>query len=183
MKSLLNMKPTLMEWRRRAGPGLAYDLHTAEGIAASLVFPDRGSTLARVETAEGTWTIMHPDLLNPVTTVRVAGATDNLALFHPHALRHGSLEFSDGVAYDWAALDGTPAGGAFLSQAGTPLVRLHPRLGLEPIQDLESGMVELGHSPQQGWRHGILAALGWYLLVLDHFKENPEHAAEFSLRL
>ena len=44
-------------------------------------------------------------------------------------------------------------------------------------------MVELGHPPQQAWRHGILAALGWYLLVLDHFKENPEHAAEFSLRL
>ena len=183
MKSLMEMKPTLMEWRRRAGPALAYDLHTTKGLAVSLEFPDLGSTLARVETAEGFWTIKHLGLLNPVITLRVAGESRNLALYQPHAFRHGRLEFSDGVTYDWAILHGATPGGAFLSRAGIPLVRLHPRLGLDATQDMDSGMVELGHPPQKRWRHGLLAALGWYLLVLDHYKEYPEHAAEFSLRL
>ena len=185
MKSLTGMKPALMEWRRKAGPALAYELHTEAGIAASLTFPDRGSTLALVDTAEGSWTLKHLGLLNPVITLRETEVKRNLATFHPHSFRHGKLEFTDGATFEWATLHGEAPGGAFLNTSGTPLVRLHARLGLDPSpeQDLESGMVELGKPPSAPWRHAILAAIGWYFLVLDHFKEHPEHAAEFSLRM
>jgi hypothetical protein len=185
MKSLTETKPALLEWRREAGPGLAYKLQMEDGTAASLVFPDRWNVLAKVETAEGNWTIKHLGLLNPITTLREEGDKRNLAVFHPHALRHGKLEFADGAVFDWATLhDGAP-GGAFLDFMGIPMVRIHARPAVEPKpgMDLDSGMVELGQAPKARWRHAILAAFGWYILLMDHYKEFPEHAAEFSLRM
>jgi hypothetical protein len=185
MKSLTEMNPSLMEWRRKVGPTLAYELHTETGIAASLTFPDRDSTLALVETAEGSWTLMHLGLLNPVVTLREAGEKQNLATFRPHPFRHGRLDFTDGATFEWATLHGEAAGGAFLDASGSQLVRLQVQLGLDPEADpdLASGLVVTGKPPQARWRHAILSAIGWYVLVLDHLKEHPEHAAEFSLRM
>lgn len=185
MKSLTEMKPALLEWRREAGQPLAYRLHLEDGIAASLVFPDRWNVLAKVETAEGSWTLKHLGLLNPVTTLREEGDKRNLAVYRPHALRHGKLEFADGAVFDWATLhDGAP-GGAFLDLMGLPLVRLHARPTESPQAGLpfDSGFVELGQAPKARWRHAILAAFGWYLLLMDHYQEHPQHAAEMSLRM
>jgi hypothetical protein len=183
MKSLTDLKAALLEWRREEGLPLSFKLCGEEGIAAILVFPDRQETLARVETAEGTWTLKHLGVLNPAVTLREDGKTTNLAVFHPHAFRHGKLKFSDGAVFDWATLHGEEPGGAFLDLEGMPMVRLHvrPALGPTPQGTPESGMVELGQTSKARWRHAVLAALGWLLLLIDEWKEHPEHAAETSL--
>ncbi len=186
MKSLTDMKSGLLEWRRGAWAPMAYNLEGEDGTAATLVFPDRGDTLARVETAEGIWTLKHLGLLNPVTTLREEGERTNLAVFHPHALRHGKLAFADGAVFDWAALHDDEPGGSFLDIEGRPMVRIHARPPAErpqPGAPLDSGMVELGQAPRARWRHAILATVGWYLLIVDHGREHPEHAAETSLML
>ncbi|MBL0313631.1 MAG: hypothetical protein IPP78_13155 [Holophagaceae bacterium] len=185
MKSLTEMKSALLEWRREEGQALAYTLSGDDGVAATLIFPDDSDTLARLETAEGSWTIKHLGLLNPITTIREAGEKTNIAVFHPHALRHDKLEFADGAVFDWVALHDHEPGGAFLDIEGKPMVRIHGLLAHIPSTgaDLDSGLVELGQAPVARWRHAILAAMGWYILQLDHFKENPAHAAEMSLRM
>jgi len=185
MISLTEQKSVLLEWRREEGQDLAYRLHTEEGIAASLAFPNRNDTLARVETAEGTWTLKHLGVLNPVVTLREEGRRTNLAIFHPHAFRHGKLEFLDGALFDWITLHDEEPGGTFVDIEGKPMVRIHsrPPLTLIPGGGLVSGMVELGQAPRARWRHGVLAAMAWYLLLIDQWKEHPEHAAETSLMM
>lgn len=185
MKSLTEMKSALLEWHREEDLPLAYRLSGDGGVVASLAFPDASDTLAVLKTAEGSWTIKHLGLLNPITTLRESGQKANLAVFHSHALRHDKLEFADGAVFDWIALHDHKPGGAFLDIEGKPMVRIHGVPPPEPADDadLESGLVELGQAPVTPGRHAILVAMGWYLLLLDHFKENPEHAAEMSMRL
>jgi len=185
MKSITEMKSGLLEWRRDEGLPFAYKLYGEDGVVASLVFPDSTDTLAQLETAEGSWTLKHLGLLNPITTLREMGDKKNIAVFHPHALRHDKLEFTDGAVFDWITLHDHEPGGAFLDIEGKPMVRIHglPIPRPETGADLESGLVELGQPPVARWRHAILAAMGWYNLLLEHFKENPVHAAEMSLRM
>ena len=185
MKSLTDLKLALLEWRREGDPPLAFKLRGEGGIVATLVFPDPPDTLAKVETAEGSWTLKHLGVLNPVTTLREEGRAANLAVFHSHAFRHGKLEFADRAVFDWADLHGDEPGGAFLDLEGRPMVRLHQahRRASNPGGPSDSCLVELGQAPQARWRHGILAALGWYLLLLNQPREHPEHAAEASLML
>jgi hypothetical protein len=185
MKSLTEMKSGLLEWHREEGLPFAYRLSGEDGVAATLAFPDASDTLAQLETAEGSWTIKHLGLLNPITTLREAREKTNIAVFHPHLLRHDKLEFTDGAVFDWVTLHDHEPGGAFLDIEGKPMVRIHGLPVLKPVADtdLDSGLVELGQAPVARWRHAILAAMGWYILLLDHFKENPAHAAEMSMRM
>ena len=183
MKSLTVMKTTLVEWRKDPALPLAFQLMGEEGMVASVTFPNPQDTLAVVETAEGRWTLKHLGLLNPVTTVREEGATRNMAVFHPHALRHGKLQFTDGAVFDWAHLHDDEPGGAFLDIEGKPMVRIHYRTKdiATPGGPPNYGITELGQPPAARWRHALLAATGWYILLMDRYKEFPEHCAEKSL--
>jgi hypothetical protein len=161
-------------------------LQGTPGVYATLTFLEEGKSLARIRTAEGTWTVKHLGLLNPIITLREEGSSINLATFHPHALRHGKLEFLDGAVFDWALLHGAGPGGAFLDAAGKPLVHLQAHLGRDltsPPEDLETCDVDLDTGPAAAFRQALLAALGWYLLQLDHLKTRDEAAAETALRL
>lgn len=185
MKSLIELPAATLEWRRSGFTPPDFELNGSVGVFATLTFLDATHTLARVKTAEGTWTLKHLGLLAPVVTLREEGASTNLATFHPHALRHGRLEFRDGTAYDWVWLHEAQPGGAFLDQDSRPLVRLHAHPGrdLASTPGLETCEVDLHTEPTSRMRHALLAALGWYLILYDHMKEMDAVAAETALRL
>lgn len=189
MKSLSDLPAVSLEWRTSGGPDSGYELVSNQDRVASLTFLDDAQDLARIETAEGTWTFKHAGLLNAVVTLREEGSHSDLAIFHPHAFRHGKLEFADGAVYDWVALpgkeDGTESGGAFLDEQGAPLLRLHAQAlmaGKAPAQP-HQGTVELGTPSQARWRYALLASLGWYLLTTEHLRGHQVVAAETCLRL
>jgi hypothetical protein len=189
MKSLTDLQTPTLEWRRVGAGALAFELGTKDQVVATLTILDEGKALARIETAEGTWTARHAGLLASVLTLREEGSSTNLATFHPHPLRHGRLEFADGATFDWVSLPGRAAGagsgGAFLDREGMPLVRLHahPAKDLKAPTGPDHGEVELGLAPMARWRHALLAALGWYILVFDQMRERQAVAAEICLRL
>lgn len=185
MKSLIDLPALSLEWRRSGFNPPDFELCGNAGVYATLAFLDRAQTLARVKTAEGTWTLKHLGLLAPTVTLREEGSTTNLATFHPHALRHGKLEFQGGATYDWVWLhDGGP-GGAFLDPGGRPLVRLHAHIGrdLTSFPGLEACHVDVHQEASARMRHALLAALGWYLLLCDDLKERDAVAAETALRM
>ena len=184
MKSLTLLPSASLAWRRSASTPPDFELQGLQGVYATLAFLDREQSLARIRTAEGTWTVKHLGLLNPVTTLREEGSPINLATFHPHALRHGKLEFLDGAVFDWAWLQEDRPGGAFLDEDGKPLVHLqaHPGRDLRST-GLETCDVDLDMSSAAHYRQALLAALGWYLIQLDHLKTQDEAAAETALRL
>ena len=185
MKSLLNFPATSLEWRRSGFTPPDFELYGTEGVFATLAFLDETHTLARVKTAEGTWTLKHLGLLAPAVTLREEGGRTNLATFHPHALQHGKLEFQDGLTYDWVWLHDAGPGGAFLDLSGRPLVRLHAMTGrdLGSTPGPETCAVEVHLEPSTRARHALLAAMGWYLILFDDMKERDAVAAETALRL
>jgi len=185
MRSLTECSTDSLEWRKGDSSPLGFELRNDDGTFASLVFLDEECILARVETAEGTWTLKHLGVMNPVVTLREEGGKVNLATFHPHAIRLGRLEFQDGAVFDWTWHHGMGPGGTFADQGGAPLVRLHARPGrdLTSPPGLEHGDVELDSAHSVRFRHALLAAFGWYLILFDHLKERDAVAAETALRL
>ncbi|WP_257314038.1 hypothetical protein [Geothrix fuzhouensis] len=185
MKSLTECSTNFLEWRRGDSSPLSFELRNDDGTFATLVFLDKECILARVETAEGTWTLKHLGVMNPVVTLREEGGKVNLATFHPHAFRHGKLEFQDGAVFDWTWHHGMGPGGTFTDQSGLPMVRLHARTGrdLTSAPGLEHGDVELNTEHSVRFRFALLAAFGWYLILFDHLKVRDEVAAETALRL
>lgn len=185
MRSLSELPATHLEWRRNRLVPSEFRLHAEEGIVASLLLLDDEHALARVETDEGAWTLRHLGLLNPVITLRPEGSRTNLAVFHPHAFRHGKLQFEDGPAFDWVWRRETGPGGTFLDAESLPLVRLrgHEGRDLHGFPGLERGEVTLGEPPTPRSRQALLAAVGWYLLLFDQLNAREEAAAETALRL
>ena len=185
MKSLTLLPSASLEWSRSTSTPPDFELFGTLGVYATLAFLDEEKTLARVRTAEGSWTLKHLGVLAPAVTLREEGGSINLATFHPHALRHGKLEFQDGATFDWAWLHEIGPGGAFLDVTGTPLVHLqvHPRPGLTCSADLETCDVALNMTPPAHHRQALLAAFGWFLLLFDQMKTRDATVAETALRL
>jgi hypothetical protein len=185
MKSLIQLSTASLAWRRSGFSPPDFELVGAEGVFATLAFLDEEHTLARVRTAEGVWTLKHLGILNPVVTVREEGSKTDLATFHPHALRHGKLEFHDGAIYDWVWLHEAGPGGAFTDTDGKPLVRFqaHPEKDLLTTTDLEQCDVNLGGTPTIHSRSALLAAMGWFLILFDRMKEKDGASPEFAFRV
>jgi len=185
MKSLIDHPTTTLRWLRSGFVPPDFELVGNEGVFATLAFLDDERTLARVRTADGSWTLKHLGILTPVVTLREEGGTTNLATFHPHALRHGSLQFHDGTAFDWAWLHEGEGGGAFLDQRGKPMIQLQAHSGrdLRSTRDLERCEVTLSPGLPTYSMSALLAALGWYLILFDHLKERDDVPAETALRL
>jgi hypothetical protein len=185
MKSLVEHPATSLKWRKSGVSPPDFELLGAEGIFATLAFLDDEHTLARVRTAEGVWTLKHLGILTPVVTLREMGGTTNLATFHPHALRHGKLQFLDGAAFDWKWLHKGGPGGAFLDPDGESLIRLRAPAGWNPdaMADLDGCDVDLTPAHATRARSALLAAFGWYLILFDQMKEKDAVVAETTLRL
>jgi hypothetical protein len=185
MKSLIDQPITSLKWEAtRTGPE-EFELTGNTGIYATLSFPGGSHILARVHTAENAWTLKHLGILTPVVTLREEGGQVNVAIFHPHALRHGELRFQDGGSYDWVWLHDDEGTGAFLDERGKPLVRLQAHAGRDAhaSEGFERCEVTLSPNPASHSRSALLAAFGWYLLLFDHLKKRDAVVAETTLRL
>ncbi len=185
MKSLVEHPAASLTWRRCGATPPDFELLGAGGVFATLAFLDDEHTLARVRTAEGLWTLKHLGVLAPAVTLREAGGTTNVATFHPHALRHGQLEFLDGATFDWKWLHRGEFGGAFLDPDGRTLVHLRASAGWEPRSsaELDQCQVDLAPAASTHPRSALLAAFGWYLMLFDQMREKNPVVAETSLRL
>jgi hypothetical protein len=185
MRSLVEHPATSLKWLRSGLSSLDFELLGTEGLFATFTFMNNEHTLARVSTAEGVWTLKHLGLLNPVVTLRQEGSKTNMATFHPHALRHGRLDFLDGATFDWKWFHGAEPGGAFLDPGGKPLVSFsaHEGRDLRSAVGLEHGDVDLDPALSTRLRGAMLAAFGWFLILYDDMRERDAVAAETSLRL
>ena len=185
MKSLIENPTIALKWRKTGLARPDYELAGNDGVYATLSLLNEEHTLARVKTHEGAWTLKHMGVMNPVVTLREEGGTTNLATFHPHVFRHGSLEFADGASFWWTWLHGEEPGGTFLDSAGNHVVRLQAQAGtdLSATADFELGEVGLSPVLPTQSRSALLAAFGWYMILFDHLKEQDAAAAETALRL
>lgn len=175
MKGLTEVSSTTLEWRAAEPPGLAFELTSEEGVHATLSWSET-TTLAKVETAEGTWTFLRLGVLAKHITLREEGSHSNLAEFHPHLFGKGKLEFRDGATYHWTHAHHNP-GWAFLDSEGKELLRVQPwpeAPGYVPEKGMIVGRVVLESTGGTRWRDSLLAALGWYILLLPWHDASDE---------
>jgi hypothetical protein len=185
MKSLIEIPTPTLVWRKSTSTPPDFELCGNAGVFATLTFVDKDCTLARIKTVEGVWTIKHLGILAPAVTLREEGGKTNVAIFHPHALRHGKLQFDDGATFDWIWHHDSGGGGSFMDPGGTPLVRLHghPGRDLTSASEFDTCDVDLNLGSFARRRHTLLAAFGWYLILFDHLKERDLKTAETTLRM
>lgn len=178
MKALTDFATDALEWRAADPSGTRFELVSVEGHHATLGWSP-SDTLARVETSEGNWTLLRVGVLAKHVTVREEGAHSNLAEFHRHALGKGRLEFRDGATFLWTHLH-HQAGWAFQDLEGHELLRIQPwpmAAGRRPEPGMILARVLVQGKGMARWRDAFLAALGWYLLLLDtHDAEVQEGA-------
>ncbi len=187
MTALTRIQSTPLAWHQEADNPPSFTLRGQDGPVATLQFLPGQNTLARVETADGAWTLLHRAFPADTVSLREPGSRVDLATFHPHPSGQGDLMFLNGDTFHWRPLAGIEPGGAFLEAEGMPLVRLTVMPDrshrLHVPGGTAVGAVEAlpPHHHQAG--PALLAAFGWYLLQVEGLKEHTTQAAETSLRL
>jgi len=186
MSALTRLETTPLTWQRTAGIRPSFALHAMDGIVATLAFLPVDGLLARVETADGAWTLKQRGFPVDTVTLREVSSRVDLATFHPHPLGHGKLVFLSGDTLDWVRLGDHEAGGAFLDADGMTLVRttLVPDRSHRMIPDTtQVATVEVGFPHRAQVESALLAALAWFVLQVEAKLEQPARAAEMSLRM
>ncbi|GLH69037.1 hypothetical protein GETHPA_05700 [Geothrix rubra] len=166
MRALTEFQGDVLEWRASGTPG-GFDLTAGGEVYATLAWSDP-ETLARVETAEGRWTLKRVGTFAQHVTLREAGAEVDLAEFRPHAFGRGKLAFKDGAEFHWTHLP-HEQGTAFIDVSDRTVVQLQtlPELVVHPPEaGLVMGRVILRGTTGARSRYALLAALGWTLHLL-----------------
>lgn len=186
MPALINLTSASLAWKKTGGTGPTFSLEAREGTAATLAFLPEDSTLARVETSSGAWTLKHSHFPASSVTLRQAGSKTDLAIFHPHLVGNGKLVFQGDETFDWVRIGGIHPGAAFLDADGLPLVQLTVNpdgtSGSAP-ENTPLALVDISQPHRRLADPALLSAIGWYLLQLETLLEDSGVAAETSLRM
>ncbi len=166
MRALSELQSDVLEWRASETPG-GFDLTAGGEVYATLSWSDP-ETLARVETAEGSWTLKRVGTFAQHVSLREAGGSVDLAEFRPHAFGRGKLAFRDGAEFHWTHLP-HEQGTAFIDVSDRTVVQLQalPELVVHPPEaGLVMGRVILRGTTGARNRYALLAALAWTLHLL-----------------
>jgi hypothetical protein len=157
-----------LEWLQPNTLEHYFELQTGPARLATLAFHSAWGTLATAETADGTWTFKRVGFLNPRVTVRVAGSSDNLAVYQPKFWGDGTLTFADGMAFRWQPTNFWATEWAFSGAGDTPLVRFKSGAEKQRLSDIFKTQAVVELEPDESIRPlvPLLVTLGMYLIIL-----------------
>jgi hypothetical protein len=138
-----------------------YQLIADDKALASLRWEKAFGSLATAEAADGRWTFKRAGYLRPRVTVRAEGSEADVATLEPGWTGSGVLQLSDGLRYRWANTSFWSGEWAFVSEAGTVLVRFLPGYSRK-----KRGTVHVEPEARTLRHLSLLLLLGWYLVVL-----------------
>jgi hypothetical protein len=171
MKAIVNTPASSLEWRDPGAAGSRYELWAGEDLLAALTPGPTETAPAAAETAEGRWTFQRAGFLRPAVHLREEGSDLDLAVFRPGFFGHGHLRFTNGVAFHWRHERLGSAAWSFRGAGGEVLVSLRLPLGgppaAGPVARRTLALVTLGPGGHACPRVPLLAALGWYLVLMD----------------
>lgn len=168
MKSILDTTTTALEWKEPIAGDLHFELWADGDLLATMVFATPSLDGATVRTTEGDWTLRRSGFLKHAILLREEGSDVDLALFHRGLLGGGHLRFTNDVTFHWRHEGLASAVWSFVSDGGEVLVSLK----LEPREELGPGsrkvQAEVQVTPEGHFlpRLPLLAAMGWYLMLL-----------------
>lgn len=89
-------------WSKTRSPDRHYELKSGSEVCGVLNFAGGSGSLARAETAHGSWTLKRQGFLSPRVTVRVSGCDDTVGVFTP-AWSGGGEFLCRGTGYEVSA--------------------------------------------------------------------------------
>lgn len=180
MNAITQPSATVLEWRDPEATEPRFELWAGEHQVASLAFVSPCRTLALAQTPEGSWSFRRTGFLTSLIHLREEGADQDIAVFHPGLLGGGRLAFGNGVTFQWRSAG--HGAWSFTGEDGEVLVVLKPE-DPEPSQDgppKTQAQVEITAAGRFSARVPLLAALGWYLILL-HRQDQTAMAGTMEL--
>lgn len=167
MNASLQHVTTLLEWKEPVALEPRFELHSGDEILATLSFQPLCRTLATATTLEGTWTFEQTGILSSRVYVLEAATGQEIAVFSPGFLGRGLLRFDNGVAFAWRR-EPHQGGWSFRGGEGESLItlKLEPESSSEPWPHRTQAEVHIHPAGHSNPRIPLLAALGWYLILL-----------------
>lgn len=147
-----------------------FELRTGDAVVATLGFESLCSSLARAESADGSWTLKQVGILNRRVTVRRAGEEAELAVYTPRWTgREGVLEFPGGRVFYWTQTNFWATEYQITDPAGNLLVSVESGAEKPRLSDVfkTQARVEIGLRGRALPELSLLVLLGWYLIILQ----------------
>ncbi len=149
-------------WTQPKAMRREYQLKNGDELVGRLYFEKSCGSLATAEIASQNWTFKREGFLHPRVTVRAPNSDANLAVFHPNWSGSGVVEFPDGRQIHWRHTSFWRSEWAFVQGAERQLVRFKQHEGFMKI----SARLEFDPAGAAAPDLAMLAALGWYLMLL-----------------
>lgn len=154
--------PGPLVWTQPKAMSRVYELRSADTLIGHLRFEKSCGSLASAEVASQKWTLKRVGFLAPRVTVRSANLEADIAVFRPHWGSGGILRFADGHEAHWRSTNFWGSQWAFVGSDNHIVVQFRHHEGFARASaqlEFERSRAALPESP-------LLAALGWYLIVL-----------------
>ena len=171
MKALSSTVGTDLYWMQPAGlDNRWFELRAGGSLVATLGFESLCDSLARAESADGSWTFRRVGILNPRVTVRKAGEEASLAIYTPRWTgREGTLEFPDGRVFGWVQANFWATKFQITDAAGYSWVSFESGAEKSRLSDIfkTQARVEIDLRGRALSELPLLVLLGWYLVILQ----------------
>jgi hypothetical protein len=149
-------------WSQPKAMRREYQLSNGDELVGWLRFEKFSGSLATAEVASQNWTFKREGFLHPRVTVRAQNSEVNLAVFHPSWSGGGVVEFPDGRQIRWRHASFWRSEWAFVQGEDRQLLLFKQHEGFLKI----SARLECDPANAAGLGLPLLAALGWYLMLL-----------------
>lgn len=154
--------PSPLVWTQPKAMSRAYELRSADSLIGTLRFEKSCGSLASAEVVCEKWTFKRMGFLAPGVTVRSANPEASIAVFRPHWGSGGTLHFADGQQARWRCTNFWGSRWAFLASDNHIVLRFTHHESIFK----GSAQLEFGRSDVALPELPLLAALGWYLMIL-----------------
>ncbi len=162
-----SLDATALRWLRTQEAPIAFQLLSGDTLAADLTWKSHGGTLAVARTASATWTLKRVGFLNPRASLRLEGATSDLARVSIH-LNYHRIDIVGAPSYRFHRAGVLLPAWQVTSDSGEQI------LHIEPVRDgrkLIGGAVVTSARGAKLPELPLLLVLSWYTIVLAWFED------------
>jgi hypothetical protein len=151
-----------LHWTQPDPFARTYELRAGAEILATLQWEKPWGSLAVARTATGHWTFQRDGVWHSRIAIRTADTGAECATFRSGSGGVGGLEMADGRIFHWSSANLWHVEWTWEDPARQPLLRFRSKIGLRTAEaEVSIEPAGLGHPDLP-----LLAALGWYLLLL-----------------
>jgi hypothetical protein len=165
---ITSLKGANLQWTRDPDSKLTHLLSSAEGLVATLSFAGVCRSMARGETAHGSWTFKREGFLHPRVSIRRSGSDATIGILSLSAGASGTLTLSGGAGYRFVTSGWSRKRWRF-DKGDRTVVRFERARGgaIAIVEDMSEGEEVLS----------ILSLLGIYLPLLADAEESAMAAS------